>query len=82
MKYNFYRIIVFIGFVAWITETAYFGWNEKAVTVSEKILDQASWILIFWGMIGDIATNLKIEKVQNIHTKNVIIKGNPILNNK
>lgn len=57
MKNNnrtYYVMLVLVGLTVWITETAYFGFNEKPQSGVEKILDTVSWLFIFWGVAGDI----------------------------
>lgn len=66
-----YLIITIIGIALWLIETAYFGWNSKAQSTPEKMFDAIGWLLIIWGFIGDITTNLNITKNTNITTKTV-----------
>lgn len=81
MKTKFYKYLIFAGFILWFGETAYFGWNDKPVNAIEKMLDIFSQAMILWGFIGDIATNLTIQKneTNNINTKSVNINGRPTL---
>lgn len=81
MKNYSYKIIFFLGLILWIAETALFGWNDKPVNDYERILDTLSWIFILWGILGDLLSNLKIEKneTNNINTKNVNINGKPVI---
>jgi len=67
-----YIILVIVGFTLWVLETAYFGWNEKPINEIEKILDVVSWVLIIWGILGDIAS--KITYKNEIHTNKVYIQ--------
>lgn len=78
---KFYRFLVLAGFIFWISESAYFGWNEKPINVFERWADIASQIMLWWGIIGDLLTNIKIEKSEtnNINTKNVNINGKPVI---
>lgn len=76
---NKYTYFVIIGFVLWIAETAYFGWNEKAQSSPERILDTVAFVLMAWGIVGDILKNVTIEKRTNIHTKNVLLNGKPVI---
>ena len=75
MKYK-YATLALAGFTIWMLETAYFGYNRTAQSGIEHILDTISWIFIIWGVLGDILTNLKIEKTTHydIHTKTVEVK--------
>lgn len=70
---NSYKFMVAIGFIIWFAETAYFGWNETAQSAAERILDMLSLILIYWGVIGDIAANLQINKTVNVKAETVEI---------
>lgn len=75
---TFYRGLVLFGFIFWITETAFFGWNETAQSGLERIADTISWTAIIWGIIGDVMKNVHIQKFNttnnNINTKTVEIK--------
>ena len=62
MKKPPYSILVLAGFTLWILETWYFGWNMKAQSAPESILDAISWSLIVWGIIGDILSGIIIIK--------------------
>ena len=73
---NSYKLMSAIGFIIWIAETAYFGWNETAQSAAERILDTLSLVLIFWGIFGDIATNLTIKKGTHINAKQATIYHN------
>lgn len=57
-----YTYIIIIGWILWISETWYFGWNDKPINNIEHTLDLLSQFLILWGVIGDITTNLTIQK--------------------
>ncbi len=72
---NKYTYIATAGLVLWLTESCLFGWNQHAQTAAEAILDQISWIMIFWGIVGDICKNLTIVKKENFNIKNATING-------
>ena len=57
-----YTLLATIGFTLWLTETAYFGWNETAQSTPESILDTIAWLFIVWGILGDILNGLQITK--------------------
>ena len=59
---NKYVGILAGGILLWISSTAYFGYNETAQSPAESFTDTISTLLIFWGLLGDILTNLKITK--------------------
>jgi hypothetical protein len=59
---TFYRILVLVGFALWLGETAYFGYNDTPQSGLEKMLDIISQAAIFWGILGDLLTGLKISK--------------------
>ena len=59
---NKYNLMVFIGFMIWILGTWYGGWQDKASTPLEHITDIVGWLLVMWGVIGDITTNLSFVK--------------------
>lgn len=73
MNKNFYFVI--IGITLWISETAFFGWNDKPINGMERVLDVISWLLIFWGIIGDISSGLTYKKQYKIKADTVIIKN-------
>ena len=81
MKRNKYFVILVIGFVLWAIETAAFGFNAKPSSGFEGFLDTIAIIMMVYGMIGDITTNLRITKTyhsvntNNIKTKNVEVTG-------
>lgn len=70
-----YFTILVIGFVIWIAETAYFGFNDNPENGMEAFLDVVSFGMIFYGLIGDLLTNVRIQKhyhnTTNINTKKV-----------
>lgn len=57
-----YKLLAFAGFVLWISETAYFGWNMTAQSGMEKMLDQVALIMMGYGISGDIAKQVKIHR--------------------
>jgi hypothetical protein len=63
---NKYDIFFLCGIAVWLLETWYFGWNESAVTVPEKMFDTLSLILIAYGTIGGIGSSIKTDL--HIHT--------------
>ncbi len=74
MKYK-YALLGFIGLGLWIGETWYFGWNKTPENGVEAMLDNLSSILILWGIIGDITTNLTIKKDTIVNTQNTYIQA-------
>lgn len=82
VKQKYFAIATF-GFVLWLAETAYFGFNATPENNIEKTLDLVSGILIGWGIIGDILSGIEIHKkstsvfneTHNITTKNVEVQG-------
>ena len=82
-----YFYILLAGFILWIVETAAFGFNDKPANGLEAFLDIVSFGMIFYGLIGDLLSNVEIHKnyykykETNIKTRSVEIKGdNPIVN--
>lgn len=83
-----HQIIIAIGVAIWLIETAVFGWNAKPGSVAEARWDGFAIVVILWGIIGDIFSNLEIHKnyykykETNIKAKTVEIKGeSPTVNN-
>lgn len=84
---NKYTKILLLGLAVWLAETAYFGFNRMPENGIEGTLDLLSGILIGWGLLGDILTNVEIHKhthmldksVNNITTKKVEVKGKPVV---
>lgn len=72
-KDYFYRKLVLLGLLLWVLETALFGFNQKPINVYEQMADIVTWLLVIWGVIGDLAGNLKVIKETHITTKNVDI---------
>lgn len=75
--FNKYFIILILGTVLWLAETAYFGFNDKPENGAEAALDILSFGMIFYGLIGDLLRNVRITKhyhsitTNRINTKNV-----------
>ena len=63
MKYN---LLVLFGLILWLSETAFFGWNETPQSGLEAMLDSISWLFIVWGIIGDVLKGLRVSKHYNI----------------
>lgn len=78
---NKYFIILVLGFVLWLAETAYFGFNDKPANGLEATLDVATLLMMGYGFIGDLLRNVRITKsyhtvnTTHIHTKNVEVQG-------
>lgn len=76
---TFYKWLVVIGIIFWIAETWYFGWNREPQSAQEGIADFIVGIMIFWGVIGDVLQNVRIQKFNtthnNINTKTVQIEN-------
>jgi hypothetical protein len=68
-----YPLIFLIGFIIWILENIFFGWNHKPESSFEGVMDILSAILIFWGVVGDIVSNLHIHKHTDVNAKEVKI---------
>lgn len=61
MKFSHFLIVA--GFILWIAETVYFGFNLYAVSNAEKLLDNFSLGLIVVGIIVNaIRINININK--------------------
>lgn len=71
---NRYNKIFLIGFILWIAETAFFGFNSKPENGLESFLDTVSVILMAWGIIGDILSNVTIIK-KSYHRSNTTVNG-------
>lgn len=80
-SYNKYFIILLIGFVLWIAETAYFGFNKTPESNAEAFLDVVTAGMIIYGLVGDLLRNVEIHKnyykykETNITTRKVEVKG-------
>lgn len=78
MKRNKYFYILVAGFVLWVIETAAFGFNKEPQSGFEGFLDVVAVMLMVFGAIGDITTNLRIHKtyhnITNIKTQKVQFK--------
>jgi hypothetical protein len=79
-KRNYFLILI-LGVVLWITETAAFGFNTKPESGLEAFLDLLAGGMIFYGLIGDLLQNVEIHKnyykykETNIKTRSVNISG-------
>lgn len=78
MKRNKYFYILVLGFILWAIETVAFGFNKEPQSGLEGFLDVAAIMLMVFGAIGDITTNLRIHKtyhnITNIKTQKVEFK--------
>lgn len=63
-----YKLMVLVGLILWIGETAVFGFNQHAQSNLEAILDVISTVLIVWGILGDIFSGITIVKVDKRKT--------------
>ena len=73
--FNKYFIILIAGFILWLAETAYFGFNDKPENGLEATLDAATFLMMAYGLIGDLLRNVRITKhYHNISTTNVKTK--------
>lgn len=88
--FNKYFIILVLGFVLWLAETAYFGFNDKPENGIEATLDAATFLMMAYGLIGDLLRNVRITKHYHnistsrhiINTKNVEVTGeDQVVNN-
>lgn len=76
-----YFIILLIGLLLWIAETAYFGFNKTPESGVEGFLDTLAFLLMGYGLIGDLIQNVEIHKnyykykETNIKTKTVNVNG-------
>lgn len=83
MKKSKYFYILVAGFVLWVIETAAFGFNAKPESGLEGFLDTVATIMMLYGVVGDLLTNVEIHKHSNyykyketnIKTRNVEVKG-------
>lgn len=66
---RFYRWLAILGIALWFAETAYFGFNKTPGSGLEGALDFLSGVMIFWGIIGDLLTNVRITKTDIVNTR-------------
>jgi len=60
-----YKIMFWTGFILWIAESWYFGWNETAQSSPERYLDIISLIFMGYGFFGDVFTiNVNIKMIE------------------
>src|SRR5437870_4136001 len=52
---NRFTWIALTGFVLWIAESWFFGWNKTPQSPLEQILDTISVVLMFWGIVGEMS---------------------------
>jgi hypothetical protein len=71
-KYNRYFIILVLGFLIWIAETAYFGFNKEPENGLEGFLDVSTALMMIYGFIGDMLHNVRIHKHYHNVTSNRI----------
>ncbi len=79
--FNKYFIILILGFLLWIAETAYFGFNKTPENAAEGLADVATALMVIYGVIGDLSRNVRITKhyhnisTTRINTKKVAVTG-------
>jgi len=61
MKVKFYECLIVVGFIIWLAETAYFGFNVKPINNIEYFFDVFSVSLIFVGVVLGISEKI-LEK--------------------
>ncbi len=64
-KANWYDLVFLIGFILWVGETAYFGFNRTPESDIEKFFDIASVIIMVYGLVQSWAYNLTRPYVSN-----------------
>lgn len=64
MKY-LYDLLFFIGLLIWLGGTWYFGWNETAVELGEKITDSLGGILMIYGGLNSFVRGIKTDVIIN-----------------
>lgn len=69
---NFHKVIALVGLVLWAVETAYFGFNKESQSGAESLLDNISFILIGWGILGDLLNGISISK--SIKTDTIVVE--------
>lgn len=88
--FNKYFIILILGTVLWLAETAYFGFNAKPENGIEATLDTLALFMIIYGFVGDLLRNVRVTKHYHnisttrhtINTKNVEVTGeDQVVNN-
>lgn len=62
-----YEIFFWAGFILWILETAFFGWNANAQSGAERVLDIVSIGLMLIGTVG--TTNIIVNEYYKNKTK-------------
>lgn len=69
-----YGLLALAGITLWVIENIYFGWNKTPQSGLEGFCDLLAAILMFWGVVGDITSNLTIVKRTDIeHVESIKI---------
>ena len=76
-KQIFYRNLVVLGFAVWFTTTAIFGWQIEPKSGVDNMFSTLGTILVGWGILGDLGSNLTFTKATNVkaHRVNIDIGG-------
>ena len=61
-----YRLILSLGLILWILETAYFGWNMTAQSGAERVFDIITSIAVLVGGVGSLAISVTEEYLKSI----------------
>lgn len=75
-KQTFYRNLVVVGFAIWFFDTAVFGWKLRPTSGVDNMFSTLGMIVVAWGILGDLSSNLTFTKSTNIksHTVNIDVE--------
>ncbi len=59
-----------IGFLLWLAETWYFGWNEKPSCIAENVCDSIALVFLFTGLTHVVIIAIAKEVVTQIEKNN------------
>lgn len=63
---KYYTIMAITGFAIWFLGTWHGGFSDEAQSSFEKMTDFVGFILMFWGIVGDVLQGLAITKNTNV----------------
>lgn len=63
------RKIMIIGFIIWFIPTAIFGFQAKPSNWFESLTDYMGGVIMFWGLLKDIFSEITIQNFISIDKK-------------
>lgn len=77
ISFNKYDFLFYFGFIFWISETIFFGFNSfKDASHIEKFLDVICSILVVYGILGNFIQSINKATIINVNIEGLNHKTN------